>query len=740
MKKLYLSLLLLAAFSTAAMAQVDLTLYNMRSIHQSGYINPAAIPLNKISIGLPGISSDYFYLSNSGFAYSDLVTKRSDDSLVLDIDNAISKMGDKNFMSNAISIDLLSVGLKVKKNYFCLNITEKENFNFMYTKDFFDFIQHGNTSFLGKKADFSGMGFNGSHYREYGISMAREINEKITLGGRIKYLYGMENVSTDKSDLSLYTDAQNYDLALESGVEVNTSTLANNTDGFDDLKASDYLFKQKNSGWGLDLGGHYTLNEKLNFSLSVVDLGFIKWKSNVKNYTSNTTTYNFQGIDLNQFVGDTTENGQNVLDSLNDSFKPEETHNAYTTYLSTHIFAGANYVIRENTFAGLLLRGQFFKGSFIPSATLSINQQVGRHLSLALSYSAMNRSYNNIGFGFSTNAGPVQLYLVSDNMLGAIKPVDAQTFNVHFGINLIFGRPPRDRDHDKVPDKTDLCPEIFGLVALNGCPDKDGDGIADKDDACPDNPGPAATHGCPDRDGDGIADKDDECPDIKGLLTFNGCPDTDGDGISDIQDTCPEVAGLPQFHGCPDVDGDSIPDKDDACPTVAGLMKFDGCPDTDGDSIPDSKDDCPFVAGPVSNKGCPVIEKIEPPKEPAKVQLTKEEQEVINKVFKNLEFETGKAVIRPGSFASLDELTNLLKKKITFKLLIDGHTDNVGAKAFNQKLSQGRADAVKKYLTDKGIDASRITAKGYGMTKPVAPNTTPEGRQKNRRVEFTIME
>ena len=740
MIKRYTILLLFVTIGFAATAQVDLTLYNMRSIHQSGYNNPAAIPLNKINIGLPGISSDYFYLSNSGFAYSDLITKRSDDSLVLDIDNAISKMGSKNFMSTAVSMDILSFGIRVKKNYFCLNITEKENFNFSYTKDFFDFLQHGNTAFLGKTADFSGMGFNGTHYREYGISMTREINENLTVGGRIKYLYGMENISTDKSDLTLFTDARTYDLALESGVEVNTSTLANSDEGYDNIKTSDYLFRQKNRGLGLDLGGHYKLNEQWNFSLSVVDLGFIKWKSNVKNYRSNTTTYNFDGIDLNQFVGDTTDNAQSVLDSLNDTFKPTETNDPYTTYLSTHIFAGANYVIRENTFAGILLRGQFFKGILIPSATLSINQQVGRHLSLALSYSAMNRSYNNIGFGVAANAGPVQLYVVSDNVLGAFKPVDVQTFNMHVGINLIIGRPLKDRDHDKVPDKTDLCPDVFGLVALNGCPDKDGDGVPDKDDACPDVPGHAVTHGCPDKDGDGIADKDDECPDIPGLLTFNGCPDTDADGVSDIQDSCPTVAGLLQFHGCPDADGDSIPDKDDACPDVAGLMQFNGCPDTDGDSIPDAKDNCPFVAGPASNNGCPVIEKIDIPKEPAKVQLTQEEQEVINKVFKNLEFETGKAVIRPSSFPSLDELTNLLKKRPSFKLLIDGHTDNVGAKAYNQKLSQGRADAVKKYLADKGIDASRITAKGYGMTKPITTNNTPEGRQKNRRVEFTIME
>ena len=113
---------------------------------------------------------------------------------------------------------------------------------------------------------------------------------------------------------------------------------------------------------------------------------------------------------------------------------------------------------------------------------------------------------------------------------------------------------------------------------------------------------------------------------------------------------------------------------------------------------------------------------------------------MINKVFRNLEFETGKAVIRSTSFSSLDELSALLKKKTTFRLLIEGHTDNVGSDASNLKLSQRRAEAVKKYLTDKGIDATRIVSKGYGEMEPVADNKTAEGRQRNRRVEFTILE
>ena len=312
--------------------------------------------------------------------------------------------------------------------------------------------------------------------------------------------------------------------------------------------------------------------------------------------------------------------------------------------------------------------------------------------------------------------------------------------NVHFGFNLLFGRSEKDRDHDNVPDRVDACPDIPGLVSLHGCPDKDGDGIADKDDACPFEPGPAAAKGCPDKDGDGIPDKDDTCPDVAGLAVFNGCPDTDGDSIPDNKDDCPAIAGLAQFNGCPDSDGDGVQDTQDRCPTIPGLPQLNGCPDTDGDGVSDPSDNCPLVPGPASNHGCPVVEKIETPKEPARVQLTTEEQEVINKVFHNLEFETGKGIILQSSYAALDELLNLLKRKPTFKLLIDGHTDNVGGKAYNQKLSEARANAVKIYLTDNGIVESRIIAKGYGMMKPVFSNQTDAGRQKNRRVEFTIME
>ena len=146
--------------------------------------------------------------------------------------------------------------------------------------------------------------------------------------------------------------------------------------------------------------------------------------------------------------------------------------------------------------------------------------------------------------------------------------------------------------------------------------------------------------------------------------------------------------------------------------------------DTDNDGVIDKMDYCPMTPGPVDNNGCPVI--------------AQEVQEVLDTAFANLEFETGKSIIISSSFIYLDKIVDVMQKKSEFKLLIEGHTDNVGREEANMSLSQNRALAVKKYLISKGIEAGRIEAKWYGETKPIADNNTEVGRQKNRRVEMSI--
>ncbi|ABB30585.1 OmpA/MotB domain protein [Geobacter metallireducens RCH3] len=231
-----------------------------------------------------------------------------------------------------------------------------------------------------------------------------------------------------------------------------------------------------------------------------------------------------------------------------------------------------------------------------------------------------------------------------------------------------------------------------------------------------------------DSDGDGVPDNLDKCPDTPAGVKVDsvGCPlDSDGDGVPDYLDKCPGTpAGVKvDSVGCPlDSDGDGVPDYLDKCPGTPAGVKVDsvGCPlDTDGDGVPDYLDKCPDTPknAAVDKNGCP-----------EKVCITLK-----------VEFDFDKANIKPEFRDEIKRVADFLKEYPDATAVIEGHTDSKGTVKYNQKLSERRAKAVMKNLVDEfGISAKRLSAKGYGETKPVADNATEEGRQKNRRVVANI--
>jgi outer membrane protein OmpA-like peptidoglycan-associated protein len=306
------------------------------------------------------------------------------------------------------------------------------------------------------------------------------------------------------------------------------------------------------------------------------------------------------------------------------------------------------------------------------------------------------------------------------------------------------GCPWPDIDRDGVPDKDDKCPTIPGPKENQGCPwpDQDRDGVPDKDDKCPTVPGPIENQGCPwpDTDGDGVPDKDDKCPTIPGPKMNQGCPwpDTDKDGVPDKDDKCPNEPGPKENDGCPwpDADKDGVPDKDDKCPHQPGPKENHGCPwpDRDGDGVPDKDDQCPDQPGPASNRGCPF----------AGVTVTKERVQIHEQVF----FRGGSAKILPRSYGLLNAVAQTLQAYPEIQLVeVQGHTDDVGPRKYNLRLSQKRAESVRAYLEGRGIERLRLLARGYGMDKPIRPvvkkrmkkKQLKEARALNRRVEFVIL-
>jgi OmpA-OmpF porin, OOP family len=320
------------------------------------------------------------------------------------------------------------------------------------------------------------------------------------------------------------------------------------------------------------------------------------------------------------------------------------------------------------------------------------------------------------------------MYLSTDGIDRTVRGDTKDGYLYHtVGLTFDLGK-SKDADLDGVSDKKDNCPSTPSGVMVDefGCPnDRDKDGVADYQDQCPELAGSAGLNGCPDGDADGIADKEDRCPDVAGPAKFVGCPDTDNDGIADIDDKCPgTTTGYKvDIAGCAiDNDKDGMVNEEDRCPDIAGPLALKGCPDTDGDGLSDADDRCPKVPGTAVNKGCPEI---------AKVDVQK-----ITVIASKIFFETGSDKLKLESLSSLDELALILARNPEVNLTIEGHTDNVGEDAYNLELSQKRAEAVRAYLVSKGVSPSRLTAIGYGETKPVADNTKAAGRSKNRRVEL----
>ncbi|MBI1804821.1 MAG: OmpA family protein [Ignavibacteriae bacterium] len=256
----------------------------------------------------------------------------------------------------------------------------------------------------------------------------------------------------------------------------------------------------------------------------------------------------------------------------------------------------------------------------------------------------------------------------------------------------------KDTDGDGLKDGEEVF--TYHTDPLNK--DTDGDGLTDGDEVLKYRTDPLNK----DTDGDSLTDGDE-------VLTYRTDPlnkDTDGDGLTDGDEVL-------KYHTDPlnkDTDGDGLTDGDEVLKYKTDPLKVD----TDAGGMPDGKevqlglnpldpsDDVPII-----NVGERII-------------------------LEGVNFETAKTKLLPGAKVILDQVANSLSNYPDAEVAIHGHTDNVGGAKYNMKLSIGRAEAVKAYLVSKGIPATRIQTKGYGFTKPVGDNSTPEGRAKNRRIEF----
>mgnify|MGYP003639897044 FL=1 len=529
-------------------------------------------------------------------------------------------------------------------------------------------------------------------WAETGITFATVLMNQeqhfLKAGISLKYLMGYGNAYSSGKNIVIDYDADGSGTtgSIESQGEIAYGNSANITNDFED-----YEFVKSADGFGVDLGfiyewrpdfADYTVTDKDGNPYAPKDINKYKLKFGLSltdlgslKYEGSENAYDI----TNSISEDDFDNEEGFEDKLNNLYTQIRSGNASKAVLPTALHLNADWNINNHFYMNLNTDLSITsKDKTNTNSIANIVSLTPRFESKWFSFYSPVSYVQNLGvqWGAGLRAGP--LYIGSGSILTVLTSDNSKGADVYAGLKIpIYQSRPKDKDEDGVLDKVDGCPEVPGPVENNGCP-------------------------WPDTDGDQVLDKDDNCPEEAGIIENKGCPweDTDNDGVLDKDDHCPEEAGILENNGCP-------------------------WPDTDSDGVLDKDDNCPDVAGTVANNGCP--------------EVTEEVQKTLNEYAKTILFNSGKATIKIESTNVLVDIIKILNEYPNATFTVEGHTDSIGSVPANQKLSEERALSVKNFLVDKGIDSARLTAIGYGESKPIATNMYKAGRAENRRVEINLV-
>lgn len=419
-------------------AQSDLMLYGYRDIPQTVYTNPAFIPDAKIFVAIPVLSSISNSTYSSSFSIDDLLKSRSgSDSLYLNPSSIINKNYPVNFISENLETDILGLGIKLNSgDYLSFGIRNRLYTRLFYSNDLINLLWNGNAPYLGQNLDLSNTIASSEHYLNWYAGFGFKIGENVSIGLRVNYLQGLSSIQTEKSNLSLTTNADSenvYSIKANTAFLVNTSGFSG--DSINGFTASDYILNFNNSGFSFDFGADFKVSENVNLSFSVLDIGKINWKSNLKSYESTADSVDFSGIyaDFNNPDG-----VFNVYaDSLAELIDVNEFKQNFSSSLPTRFYLGLEIYSnqRKNRFS-FVFNGTMLKKKFSPAVSLAYDMKVSKHFTFKLAYSWLQYSPINFGTAFTFKFKPFQFYFLSDNIFSTFMWDKQRYFNFRLGLNI----------------------------------------------------------------------------------------------------------------------------------------------------------------------------------------------------------------------------------------------------------------------------------------------------------------
>lgn len=433
MRRSIFTLILPLIFISVSRGQQEFGTAFLSGLNQSNWANPSFFNNDRLVISLP---SFFYNLSHTGATVNQLIHINNAGEKVFDLGRVLPEFDDTNVVKANINLSTFGIAYQVEKWQLSFRHEVWHSAYSKYSKDLLELAWNGNAQYLDETVEFA-PDASLTSYHSLGFGAAYQLADKFTLGARVKWLNGIANLSTPSSDASVLTDANVYELTFETDFQINSSSLLD-IDGLTDVAfRMKYLSIFNNPGLAIDLGASWQINDNLQVGASVLDIGQIKWKTKVRNYTT-TGTHVYEGLNLSHIIRSDSISFAGTLDTLAEILGFDETNFNYTTQLPHRYLLSGSYRANEDWLFGILLYGENFRNEFTPGLALSARARINEQLLLGGHYTIRNQTYFNFGFSAIYLWRFVQFYLVTDNILTGFLPYSSQQANGRIGANLLF--------------------------------------------------------------------------------------------------------------------------------------------------------------------------------------------------------------------------------------------------------------------------------------------------------------
>lgn len=455
MKKL---LLVIGLFATTIISQNKQVLYDFADLPQSLLLNPALENKNKFHVGIPLLSGFSTQIGSSGVVLTDVFSV--DDQNINDkVSQVLNSLTADDFVMINTQIEFLNIGYRLnEKTYLSAGFYQEIDAIGYYPKDLLVLFSEGNDAFLNRTFSASQIAYKLDVLGVLHAGITRKIDEKLTLGARFKIYSSALNLESF-NNTGTFTTVQGTNNLFTHYIsnvhleERSAGFIDSNDEYFDD--PNDYLkrtFLSGNLGIGFDIGVNYHINKQLQFSASLIDIGFVNHKKNVKNYKEE-GSFVYEGFEYEFDANSNRDFWREIKDRFNEELPTVENEDSYISWRPTKMNMALKYSFGERRSAicydnryqdfytdavGAQLFSVFRPQSTNLALTAFYQKSFSRKVHAKVTYTIDDFSYSNIGAGLSMQLGKVNFYGMFDNILSYRNISSANSVSLQLGINFIM--------------------------------------------------------------------------------------------------------------------------------------------------------------------------------------------------------------------------------------------------------------------------------------------------------------